>query len=1473
MYLIRVVFLLFFSGLFFPALSQTCDNWLNLPSYQSYVSVGDLDVPGNQITVEAVFMRTAPYTGGPVWAGDLVSKHNNPPDVNYLLRPNNAEITTTNGYFITPPICEIELNKVYHAAMVYDGTRLKFYRNGFLMSSVACTGNMFQNNFQTRIGLYDALVHQENLIGYINEVRIWNVARTQAQIRTYMSASLPNPGSQTGLLAYYTFDNLLNKQGNASWNGVLGGSASINATIPDCSFVADSCARLLQPDSIVVNDYTEVLGVDQGCKNEIIVSDASRFNIGDTVIIMQMKGAVADSTNTAAFGTIRDYRNAGQYEYNFVAGKTGNRIELRNIMLRTYDIPDGRVQLIRVPYYQNYSTTKTMTCLPWDGRVGGVLAYNVAGTLTLNHDLDVSGKGFRGGIDPFSNPSPMYCYESQYFYPPNPDLASQKGEGIAELSVAKSFGRGALGNGGGGGNSHNSGGGGGANAATGGMGGYNYDLAPCNTTVPFDNRGIGGRALPYSNTENRVFLGGGGGAGQSNNPDGFQASGGNGGGIILVTANTLVANGHAIKADGYAGFTCNGTNTYCHEGMGGGGGGGAVLLSIQTYTDLATAVARGGKGADMVAVGIGRLGPGGGGSGGVVWTTGTATPSLTATITGGINGTNTGSGNDAWGATAGSIGLQLNDLSLPIATTPFKKNIDSVRIHETKITCPEWTFEGLAYVNVAPVATWNWTFGDGGTATTQNAGHTYTSSGNYDVKLVATDINGCKDSFAVRLNVEVADFDFNYTADVCNTLTYQFSGVGNTQTNPYWDMGDGTIITGNLNPVHTFSSPGNYMIKYTVGSGQCADTVRKVITVDIQWQDLIITPDTTICLGATKQLRTVPVLSFCWKPVDYLDNPLLANPTTSTPGEIVYYFTAEVEGNNLIQNGDFSQGNTGFSSVYNYSPASGLNEGTYTIATSVPAWHSGLSNCSGRGGSGNMMLVNGSGSLGAEVWKQTISVQPNTNYAFSSWLQSLSSASPAQLQFSINGKLVGLELTGSPATCSWAQFYTTWNSGSNTTATISIVNKNLQVLGNDFALDDISFAPVLIRWDSVKISVDTALVKANADTTICEKGQVQLQASGAAAYAWTPATGLSSTTISNPVATPSADTRYIVTGTTIHGCVAKDTVDISIYTKPAIGITPDTSICHNTTAQLYVSGGVSYSWSPHPTLSSTTVSNPVATPTSDTKYFVTITDVNTCSYRDSVTVALRPLPVFTVNAPVRICRTDTIQLQASGGDSYQWSPADNAIDNIYVPNPSVSPGFTTQYQVTITETICNISTTLSTQVTVLPRPVVSATRSNDLDCTLESSQLNATGALRYEWSPAATLTNAGIRNPVATPRATTSYVVKGTDANGCMAADTVVVKVEKVNEGSYLMPNAFTPNGDGLNDCYGIKYWGTIDKLEFSIYNRWGERIFYTTDPRACWDGTYKGIKQNGDVFVYMIRAKTFCSEEVFRKGTFVLIR
>ena len=235
---IAVFCVLIFTFLASPA--QNCNNWLNLPSYPSYVAVGDLDIPGDQITIEAEINLTQPYGGGPSLGSDIVAKYADPSDVNYLLRAQNAQITTSNGFFQTPDACRLQINKTYHVAMVYDGNSLKFYRNGFLMSQVPATGNLHQNNWITQIGFYQFAFYNVNFIGYINEVRIWNVARTQAQIQAFMNTSLPSPATQTGLLAYYTFNSLINQQGNSSWNGSLGGSAVINQVNTNCPFVLDN---------------------------------------------------------------------------------------------------------------------------------------------------------------------------------------------------------------------------------------------------------------------------------------------------------------------------------------------------------------------------------------------------------------------------------------------------------------------------------------------------------------------------------------------------------------------------------------------------------------------------------------------------------------------------------------------------------------------------------------------------------------------------------------------------------------------------------------------------------------------------------------------------------------------------------------------------------------------------------------------------------------------------------------------------------------------------------------------------------------------------------------------------------------------------------------------------------------------------------------------------------------------------------
>ena len=250
-------------------LSAQCNNWLDTRSTANGVSsvrVGQnnsitnpgINVTGNQLTVEAKFYSTslAPNTTGqtPI---DLVSKHQGAADANYLLRINQAELTTSTGFFSTGSPCSPIINKMYHVAMVYNGQTLCFYRNGILMNSVACTGTLTQNNWATSIGWEQGSSGTwfANFLGYINEVRIWNVARTQAQIQQFLNTPLPNPTTQNGLLAYYQFNSLINLASPGTFNGSLQGGALLNAVLPNCNFVIDSC-EILPPAPCQQTDTT-----------------------------------------------------------------------------------------------------------------------------------------------------------------------------------------------------------------------------------------------------------------------------------------------------------------------------------------------------------------------------------------------------------------------------------------------------------------------------------------------------------------------------------------------------------------------------------------------------------------------------------------------------------------------------------------------------------------------------------------------------------------------------------------------------------------------------------------------------------------------------------------------------------------------------------------------------------------------------------------------------------------------------------------------------------------------------------------------------------------------------------------------------------------------------------------------------------------------------------------------------------------
>jgi hypothetical protein len=449
-------------------------------------------------------------------------------------------------------------------------------------------------------------------------------------------------------------------------------------------FAAGSCFS--QSVSGVINSYYKVTGVNV-VPNTVTVASASGLSPGMKILIIQMKGASINQTNSSSFGNINSIGNAGNYEFNFICGIAGNNVLLQYELTRSYD-PAGLVQLIPVPRYGSVTIADTVRSSPWNAATGtgGVVVLEASDTVYLNSSIDVSGQGFAGGAS-MSYPTPTYdCIWStdviNYFLsvPPSPSLyytGGWKGEGIAQYMTNGEYGRGKQANGGGGGNNHNAGGAGGANYGTGGNGGRrsNESFFSCHGTNP----GVGGLSLSpfgYSVANNRIFLGGGGGSGHMNNDKG--TPGANGGGIIIINANVLIGSGSRLMSNGYSPYKIGNSDPIAAEGdgAGGGGAGGTILLNVNTIGGTINAEAKGGIGSNSshrISSPINECtGPGGGGGGGAIWIRSASVPvNLNTDASGGANGVVSmlsgiaacrGAAN---GATSGALGAVLTGYAPP----------------------------------------------------------------------------------------------------------------------------------------------------------------------------------------------------------------------------------------------------------------------------------------------------------------------------------------------------------------------------------------------------------------------------------------------------------------------------------------------------------------------------------------------------------------------------------------------------------------------------------------------------------------------------------------------------------------------------------------------------------------------------------------------------------------------------------------
>jgi gliding motility-associated-like protein len=401
------------------------------------------------------------------------------------------------------------------------------------------------------------------------------------------------------------------------------------------------------------------------------------------------------------------------------------------------------------------------------------------------------------------------------------------------------------------------------------------------------------------------------------------------------------------------------------------------------------------------------------------------------------------------------------------------------------------------------------------------------------------------------------------------------------------------------------------------------------------------------------------------------------------------------------------------------------------------------------------------------------------------------------------------------------------------------------------------------------------------DTLICDIDSLQLRVQiSRGNYQWSPNYMMASTTALQPVVYPKDTTEYTLV-VKDNGCIDSVKIKVNVLDFITVRITADTGICRTDSITLRPESlALSYRWresGSRITLNSHSIKYPIAKPTEDVNYHV-VANLGWCQDSTVTKVHVSPYPVSRLGPDTVVCFGHRIPLPAYiEGNQYTWSPT-NTLLNANSLRPFAAPSKNVSYVLTVSDNRhCPKIVSDTIHIRVIPAFNVFAGKDTATGINVPL-QLTATGAdpsFQYTWTPALYLDNSGIANPVATISDATYdailYTVKASSPEGCSATDDIKVQVYSKGPEIYV-PSGFSPNGDGKNDVLQPVLVGISKLTAFTIYNRWGQVLFTTTQPGKGWDGMYKGIKQAPGTYVFTAQGQDYTGKAITRKGTVVLI-
>jgi len=372
---------------------------------------------------------------------------------------------------------------------------------------------------------------------------------------------------------------------------------------------------------------------------------------------------------------------------------------------------------------------------------------------------------------------------------------------------------------------------------------------------------------------------------------------------------------------------------------------------------------------------------------------------------------------------------------------------------------------------------------------------------------------------------------------------------------------------------------------------------------------------------------------------------------------------------------------------------------------------------------------------------------------------------------------------------------------------------------------------------------------------ICIGNTATLTVIGANTYTW--CTGATGSTITQ---SPTSNTTYTVSGTDGNNCMNTTTQTVVVNALPTITISGASAVCLGQSTILTANGGISYVWTGGANTATTTVS-----PTTYTPYSVIGTDANSCVNTATTNIAINATPTLSITGAVTVCGGQPITLTASGANTYTWAGGANTATN------TVSPTTNTTYTVTGTNANnCSGTAVQTVTVNTLPNVLINGGTAL-LNITSGSSvTLDASGGATYQWlsSNVSCTTCASITE---SPSANTEYCVTGTAANTCTNSACINISITELC-GTVFIPDAFSPNGDGQNDVF-LVYGKCITALSMQIYDRWGNKVFETTNLTTGWDGNYNGSMMNTGTYIYQASYTLNSGVTDKVKGNLILMR